>query len=119
MNIHNVVRRISVIFFSLMVSFLTTSPLYAAIKASISGPSQAQAGETVVLNGMHFSPGATFTVNTQRGDVSSNELVTADADGKLQYQLYTSAPGKYLLKVKSDSGKVVATTMVTVHAVGG
>lgn len=117
MNIRNFYRRSGVFLLSLFLGLAVHA--VSAAEAVLSGPSQAVAGDSVVLHGKHFTAGNTFTVSIRRGDQLSEELVTADGNGSLQYQLHTAGPGKYQLQVRDSNNKVVASTMVTVHATGG
>ncbi|MCC5450875.1 hypothetical protein LMJ53_03880 [Rheinheimera sp. UJ51] len=104
---------------SIFVTLLLCSSTSLADTAlSLSGPSQAIAGDTVVLNGTLFSPGASYTLETVVNNKRSNEVVTAGNDGSLQYQLITSYVGAHHLSVLDSQNNVVATLVVNVHKAG-
>lgn len=99
---------------------LTTSPaVIAAAKAVLAGPSHAVAGDMVMLQGQHFTAGASYTIKTTVGKNSSQEPVTADSHGNLSYQLVTAAAGKYQLQVRDSRNRLVATSIVLVQPAGG
>lgn len=104
---------------TLCCMLLISSNVIAAAKAMLSGPSQAVAGDLITLNGQHFVAGATFTVKTEVGSYSSQELVTAANDGSLSYQLVTSSAGKYEVQVRDSDNQLIATSFVLVHPAGG
>ena len=104
---------------TLCLILFVSAHAFATAKAVLSGPSQAVAGDLVILNGQHFEAGATFTVKTIRGSDSSEELVTADHDGSIAFQLVTASPGQYQVQVQDSDKQVIATSLVLVHPAGG
>ncbi|KKO46302.1 hypothetical protein WG68_05895 [Arsukibacterium ikkense] len=111
-------KRVSAMILCFILS-LCSAALAATPKAVLSGPSQASAGDVVMLTGMHFTAGDTYTVKTVVGKRSSQELVVADSDGGLSYQLVTSVAGTYQLQIRDNRNRLITTSLVSVNRAGG
>jgi hypothetical protein len=98
--------------------FVSCSVL-AAAKPVLFGPSHAMAGDLVQIHGKHFTAGGSFVVKTTVGKKTTQELLSAGSDGSLSYQLVTASAGNYKLQVRDSSNRLIATSMVLVHPVGG
>lgn len=91
---------------------------YSASLLTLSGPSQAVAGDTVTLSGAQFDAGTSYKVQIEINNQSTEDLVTADAGGNLHYPLVTSSAGTYRVFILDADNKLVASSMVMVRTEG-
>lgn len=97
-----------------LLSFIS----FAAPPLALSGPSQAVAGDTVTLSGARFGAGTSYKVQITIDNHSTDDSVTADANGHLHYQLVTSSAGAYRVFILDADNKLIASSMVIVRAEG-
>lgn len=102
--------------FGTVILFSSLSVAGSAL--TLSGPSQAVAGDTVLMSGTAFSAAASYTVETIINNQRSHEVVNTDNSGRLQYQLVTTSVGTYQLNVRDSDNNLVATSMVVVRTAG-
>ncbi|SEA30686.1 hypothetical protein [Alkalimonas amylolytica] len=94
------------------------SSMVLATTPSLSGPSQAVAGDIVQLKGHHLPLNSSLRIEVHSDDSSHSELIEVGADGSTNFQLYTSVEGTYRVLMFDEQHQLITSTLVLVRPAG-
>lgn len=94
------------------------SSLVLATTPTLSGPSQAVAGDIVQLQGHHLPVNSSLRIDVQSDDGAHSELIEVGADGSTSFQLYTSVAGTYRVLMFDEQQQLITSTLVLVRPAG-